>query len=231
MKHPKAGKKLLFFDIDGTILRTYGTGRKAVVEALSSTFNCPIDTQNINFGGKTDPQILAEVLRANDIPDTKENIEAASEAYMHAVRQLMPESRVQVMPNVSPVLEAFHHHPQVELSLLTGNYEPMAFLKLAKVNLDHYFNHGAFGSDHTDRNELPSIGIKRIEALLEHTFHPQDVFVIGDTPRDIECAHTAGIRCIAVATGDFSMEDLHVADLVLPDLTHEEALHAFIFGD
>lgn len=208
-------KKLLFFDIDGTLLRTYGAGRTAVETGLSARFNQPIQSGDLTFGGKTDPQILREVLTLNGIEAHEVNLQAASEAYMEAVQRLLPQSRVEMMPNMRVLLTELANHTKHELSLLTGNYEPMAFLKLAQVQLDHFFSHGAFGSDHEDRNQLPQIGINRVKTQYGLHFEPTDVVVIGDTPRDIECAHFAGAKCVAVATGGFSTTELAHADLVL----------------
>jgi len=94
------------------------------------------------------------------------------------------------------------------LGLLTGNFAMGAQLKLESFGIWHYFRLGAYGSDHHDRNVLVPIAQQRVHALLGHTIPVQQTFVIGDTPRDIACAHAHGAHAIAVATGNYSVEEL-----------------------
>lgn len=223
-------KRLLFFDIDGTIMRSKGVGRQAVEDALAALFDRSFHSQHIPFGGKTDPQILREVLEANGVAATPENLQKAGKAYMTTMRTYLPQTTIQLMPNIHPLVKRLAGHEQVTLSLLTGNYEPMAYFKLAQVGLDHHFAHGAFGSDHEDRNALPKIGLARVASETGLQFARMHTFVIGDTPRDIECARAAGIKVVAVATGEHSLDQLavHEPDLLLADLRDTEGFLSFI---
>jgi phosphoglycolate phosphatase len=110
------------------------------------------------------------------------------------------------------VLDALAARENTRLALLTGNLEPIARLKIARAGLGHYFEpgQGGFGSDHEDRTELPAIARRR----AGHYPRSKTV-VIGDTPRDIACARADGVRCVAVATGRFGVEELAKADVVL----------------
>ena len=155
--------KLLLFDIDGTLVKTYGSGRRAVEESLSTAFQHPVSTQGIDFGGKTDRQIFREVLLANGLPDSSENIETAASVYTQALYTALPEGRFEVLKGVFPLLEALQKRDDVTLSLLTGNIEEMAWLKLRHGGLDHYFEFGAFGSDSEHRNELPHYAFKKAQ--------------------------------------------------------------------
>jgi phosphoglycolate phosphatase-like HAD superfamily hydrolase len=108
--------------------------------------------------------------------------------------------------------------PAVKLGLLTGNYEPIARLKLTRAGLGEAFplGQGAFGSDAEDRDALPAIARRR--AGTAGAPHPRrDTIVIGDTPRDIACARADGVRCIAEATGPFGPDELMAADVVVHD--------------
>ena len=101
----------------------------------------------------------------------------------------------------------------VGLSLVTGNFEPVARLKLARAGVGHHFpaGQGGFGSDSEDRADLP--GIARRRAGRDGRAHPRErTMVIGDTPRDIACARADGVRCVAVTTGPFAAADLRDAD-------------------
>ncbi|MBL7977474.1 MAG: HAD hydrolase-like protein [Bacteroidetes Order II. Incertae sedis bacterium] len=213
-------QKLLFFDIDGTIMLTHGAGRRVVEEALSEAFGKSIVTKGIPFGGKTDPQILTEVLVLHGIEPSEENISIAGEKYMDGLKVAMPMVSCEVLPGIPELLASLDERNDVELALLTGNFEPMAYLKLQKAGVEHYFHYGAFGSDHADRNALPEIGIQRAEMITGQSFQTQHIHIIGDTPKDIECARIAGWRVVAVATGNYSRDELatHQPDLLLENL-------------
>jgi phosphoglycolate phosphatase-like HAD superfamily hydrolase len=114
--------------------------------------------------------------------------------------------------------------PRVRLALVTGNYEAIARLKLAAAGVGRFFEpgQGGFGSDSEDRAALPPIARRRAGGPGK-PFPREQTIVIGDTPRDIACAHADGLRCIAVATGPFSAGELHDADLVAADATEMRA--------
>lgn len=215
--------KLLLFDIDGTILMTHGVGRRAVERALTALAGRPITAKGVSFSGKTDPQILREVLLANGVAaaEAAAMLNDAIVAYSEAMQDLLVPERVQLLEGVRPLLEHLHTHPDVHLALLTGNVEPMAYLKLQAVGLDHHFAFGAFGSDHADRPELPPIAIRRAWEHTGHQFHGPDVVIIGDTEHDIHCGRGVGAFSVAVCTGHFPREHLAAfgPDVLLDDLT------------
>ncbi|ARA91716.1 MAG: HAD family hydrolase [Bacteroidetes bacterium] len=213
--------KLLLFDIDGTMLTTQGVGRQAVERALSTLTGEPVSAQGIPFSGKTDPQILREVLLAHGLTDVPAPLlQEAVALYVEAMHELLVPERVRLLDGVRPLLEHLQTRPDVHLALLTGNVEPMAYLKLRAVGLDHHFAFGAFGSDHADRAELPPIAIRRARAHTGHTFHGPDVVIIGDTEHDICCGRGVGAFSVAVCTGHFSRDHLATfgPDVLLDDL-------------
>src|SRR5262249_23731940 len=110
------------------------------------------------------------------------------------------------------LLEALKARDGMRLALLTGNLEPIAWLKISRAGLGHFFERGqgGFGSDHEDRTELPAIARKRAG-----NYPPAKAVIIGDTPRAIACARADGVRCVAVATGPFKAEELAKADVVV----------------
>jgi phosphoglycolate phosphatase-like HAD superfamily hydrolase len=123
-----------------------------------------------------------------------------------------------VLPGVPELLGSLAARPDVTLGLLTGNYEAVARLKLARAGIGKRFpgGEGAFGSDAEDRAALPRIARRRAGPVGAP--HPRELtFVIGDTPRDIACARADGVRCIAVASGPFSEDELTGADCVAGD--------------
>jgi phosphoglycolate phosphatase-like HAD superfamily hydrolase len=208
---------LLLFDIDGTLLlQASAAHRDAVHEALRDVYGVrgPIAAP-VEAAGRTDGEIAREIcllsgVSAERFDDGRDDFRAACVA---AYARLCPDDlSAHVAPGIAEVLDALDARDDVLLSLLTGNLEPIARLKLARAGLGRYFpaGQGGFGSDHEDRTELPLIARRRAGD------HPrEETVIIGDTPRDIACARADGIRCIAVATGPFAPEALAGADVVV----------------
>ncbi len=219
--------KLVLFDIDGTILLTHNAGRHALEDALGEVLDHTMPTSGVSFSGKTDPQILTEILTAhkltNHINDGR--FEAILEIYQAYLVKSLGE-RAEVLPGVVSLVETLHAKPNVQLALLTGNLEPMAYAKLRAVGLDTYFPFGAFGSDDADRNRLPPFALQRAANHIGQTFDGHDVIVIGDTPHDIACAESIGARTVAVCTGRFSRDDLAPLqpDVLVDDLTDPKSV-------
>lgn len=209
---------LLLFDIDGTLVRVNGTGREAVTQALSPLTDRPISLEQVPFSGRTDPAIFEEVLAHNDLPTTDAVMTTVIEAYVEAMQRSLTPADVEVLPGVRPLLSRLHPHPDLQLGLVTGNVEPVAYEKLAVHDLADYFPVGAFGSDHAERNRLPDLAVRR---AADHTGRSeQEVVIIGDTIHDIECARAAGARVVAVSTGRYERTELssHNPDLLFDAL-------------
>lgn len=221
--------QLLLFDIDGTLLDAHGGGRRAVEEGLAALVGHPVPTAGISFSGKTDPQILREVLvRAGAAkPWLGERFGEALEAYRRTAEALWPSTRVTALPGAVALVERLAAEQDAfRLGLLTGNIRPMAYRKVGAIGLDRHFPFGAFGCDHEDRNCLPAVAVQRAESHIGRRFAPENVVVIGDTPRDVACARAFGARVVAVATGRFPREVLakHAPDALLDDLSDAEAV-------
>ncbi len=219
---------LLLFDIDGTLVRVNGAGRDTIKHALSSLLDHPITTDGVSFSGRTDPNILASILEENGLPAGESEVSAALDAYVDAMTGVLTPEDVEVLPGVRPLLEQLHDHADIQLALVTGNVEAIAYEKLGVHDLDEYFPIGAFGSDHADRNQLPHIASRRAAAHAGHDFQPeQQAVVIGDTPHDITCARAAGARAIAVCTGGYERAALSDQQ---PDVLHDRlpAPHTFL---
>ncbi|HAY35600.1 MAG: HAD hydrolase-like protein [Rhodothermales bacterium] len=215
---------LLLFDIDGTLLTSDGVGRRSIEEALSKVCKRPIDASGVTFSGRTDPAIVREILTHNALSPSEvaDLIPSCLDAYASLMSSVVLEENVSLLPGVSELLDAISLQPDYHLSLLTGNLEHTAWLKLKAGRIHQHFSFGAYGSDHEDRNQLPEIAHKRAKTELGIDFHPEKLIVIGDTEHDIACSRFFGARCIAVSTGMISHEDLHACepDLLLPSLSH-----------
>lgn len=218
--------RLVLFDIDGTILLTGGAGRRAITTALHEVVG-PVDSfQHVRFDGKTDPQIVSELLDAagHAGPHDADRIDALCRRYVTLLeRELQePAADATVMPGVHPLLDALEARHDVVLGLLTGNVARGAELKLRAVGLDPArFEVGAYGSDSAHRAELPAIAAERARGHFGRVPHGHDVVIIGDTPADVACGAPIGARAIAVATGGYSESDLAASGpwAVFPDLS------------
>ena len=215
--------KLLLFDIDGTILNTHGSGRRAIEDAFASVLGRPIVTEGISFSGKTDPQIMNEVMTSMGLDDAARarHLPDVIEAYVAALNRHLDPDDVTLLPGIRELVDDLQAQPDVQLALLTGNLEPTAYLKLSAVEMDGYFDFGAFGSDSAHRPELPAIAVERAEAHTGRRFSGKDVVIIGDTEHDIACGQGIGAFSVGVCTGHYARADLapHSPDVLLDDLT------------
>ncbi|MDP9342380.1 MAG: haloacid dehalogenase-like hydrolase [Actinomycetota bacterium] len=191
-----------------------------------------IGDHGVSMSGKTDPQIAMEIVERAGVP-AGEARSLVPRVLAEMERRLEPESgRIRsegrVFPGVGELVAGFHHDPRVLQSVLTGNVLANARVKLRAFGLDRFLDleAGAFGSDHHDRTELIPIALRRIEQRHGWRLEPTQVWVIGDTPRDLACARAGGARCLLVATGRIPIDELSGigADAVLPDLADVEAV-------
>lgn len=224
--------KLLLFDIDGTMLHANGAGRAAIEEALSALCGRPIRTDGVQFSGKTDPQIMGEILRANRMEPVPTLVDDALAVYEETAHAVFDPQDVDALPGVAPLIDRLAAHPGAQLGLLTGNIESMAYRKISAIDLEHHFAFGAFGSDHADRHHLPPVALDRARTHTGHAFQGPDVVIIGDTEHDIRCGRSIGATSVAVCTGRYARNDLaaHEPDLLLDDLSDPDAFIDAVLG-
>jgi phosphoglycolate phosphatase-like HAD superfamily hydrolase len=229
--------KVVLFDIDGTLLWTDGAGRRAVYRALEEVFG-QTGPEHHEFDGKTDPQIVRELMQKGGVPDETidELLPVALERYVKYLHgELRGEDHLgKTYPGITELLDALEERDDVLLGLLTGNVHEGAAAKLAAVGIERdRFKVGAFGSDHHSRPELPAIARAQAEELLGHEVPGHDVVVIGDTPADMRCGNGIGARAIGVATGRYTVDDLRAcsAAAVFQDLSATDAVVRAILGE
>jgi phosphoglycolate phosphatase-like HAD superfamily hydrolase len=223
--------KILLFDIDGTLIRTAGAGKRAMEAALSGAFGVTEIRDVVPYSGRTDPAIGLDLLRAHNLPDTSENLERLTHAYLDALPHALTEHPGEILPNVVPLLETFKQRTDVMLGLLTGNVQRGAHAKLSHYRLWDYFPHGGgFGDGRENRNDVAHAAWKHAEAQLNRTIHPNSIWVIGDTPHDISCARHIGAKVLAVATGWDPLHALapHAPDLAVETLADPRAMDALL---
>lgn len=231
MSGAKRAKKVVLFDIDGTLLRSDGAGRRAMEAALLAVFGVT-GSASYRYDGKTDRLIVRESMRAegfsNDAID--ERMDAVLEAYVEGLHANLAGTRGDApraysLPGIPSLLDAIESQDDLVLGLLTGNIVVGAAAKLRAVSIaPDRFRVGAFGSDHEDRPMLPAVARARASALLGYEVPGDRLVIIGDTPADVQCGLGIGARAIAVATGTYGLDELrsHEPCAAFDDLTDTE---------
>ena len=206
-------RKLVLFDIDGTLVWTAGAGRAAISLALLREMGAtgPIDAHR--FDGKTDPQIVMELMTAAAHPhaESEPHIAAVCNRYLELLGAELQRRRddIRVYPGVEELLAALERRSDTLLGLLTGNLVQGAAMKLRAAGIDpQRFRVGAYGSDSAVRADLPAVAASRAEPLMGRTPTGHDIVIIGDTPADMTCGQGVGARAVGVATGLHSVAEL-----------------------
>jgi phosphoglycolate phosphatase len=214
--------RLVLFDIDGTLLSAGAISRIALVKALEASFGTRGDLASYDFSGKTDPQIVLELMGAAGVPEPtiRARLPQCLALYEKTlVEELRPE-HVEEKPGVSELLMHLSQEKSVTLGLLTGNLERCARLKLDPLSLNRYFPFGAFGSDHEDRYKLPRVAVARARDATGLTFEGKSIVIVGDSIHDVRCGKDLSVRAVAVASGRTSAAALalETPDCLLGDL-------------
>ncbi len=215
-------KKLILFDIDGTLVDTGKAGSRSLDIIFHEYFSIQNAFEKINMAGKTDIQIIKEGLSKHNLPCEKQIVSELIELYLETLSMEINNSNRRTMPGVQEILELLDNHNRFfALGLLTGNMERGARIKLGAFDLNNYFPFGAFGSDDEDRNNLLPHALKRFQDIYRKKVDYSDCIIVGDTPRDVYCSKPYGAYCIAVATGPYSAATLRKAgaDSVMEDLS------------
>jgi len=222
--------RLVLWDIDGTLVRAGDVGAVIFDVAIEKRLGRR-PSSRVLMSGKTDPQIVLEYLDEFDLPDAHSHLPAILEdlatelaAQAHVIR-----AGGVVLPGVAELLPRLADDDDVDQTVLTGNIAPNAMVKVAAFGLDRWLNleMGAYGSDHADRNELVPIAMRKVEEARGRSVRPDEVWVVGDAPNDLACARAAGVRCLLVATGRPSFDELQALrpDALRHDLSDVADIH------
>jgi phosphoglycolate phosphatase-like HAD superfamily hydrolase len=223
-------KRLYLFDIDGTLITSGGAGETSYREAVGKFCGSLAPLEGLNFAGNTDTGLARSVLMAAGKEPTQEAIMALHDTYLSILADRIHRHQGSLLPGIILLLDQLKERPDCVLALLTGNLAAGAEVKLTHYGVWHYFDFGAYADDHHERNQLGPVAAAR--AFEEHgeEFTPDRIYVIGDTPRDIECGKAFGAVTVAVATGKYSREELasHRPDFLFDDFSDPDAVMAAI---
>ena len=224
--------RVILWDIDGTLVEIGPTGASIFDVAVERVLGRHPGEHGVRMSGKTDPQIALEILVGSGVAEAQ-----ATEHLPEVVRHLESElasleaevrANGRVLPGVVDVLTALDGEPSVHQSLVTGNLQSNALLKLDAFDLVPLVDleTGAYGSDDADRLRLVPIALERAARLRGVDVDRARTWVVGDTPRDLACARAGDVRCLLVATGGASREELAACapDALLDDLTDTAAV-------
>ncbi|MEW6336521.1 MAG: HAD family hydrolase [Acidobacteriota bacterium] len=231
---PENRRRLVLFDIDGTLISTGGRAAAALGGALERTFGRPVRWSSFRYSGKTDPQIVFELMAQSGIERTavEARLSEVFEHYLTRLESSLAGDTVRVLPGVRELLDRLGQEPGVRLGLLTGNVRDGAAVKLRAAGLDGRFEVGAFGSDDERRDHLVPIARERALTCWGESFPGTQTIVVGDAEPDVRCARAGGARAVAVATGGTPLAALQALrpDALLDSLEPERALPAILLG-
>ena len=223
--------RLLLFDIDGTLVDTGGIGRGALQQGMRVAF--PKESEQsempaLDLGGTTDGGVTR--FENFGVPHSEENENKFLAAYIDVLKErLSPIGQAPpggILSGVEDLLDRLGSEADVTVTLLTGNTRAGADVKMKAYGLAGHFDFdcGAYGCDHWDRDQLGPVAVERASTKRAHGFSSDQVFVIGDTPKDISCGKAVGAQTVAVATGGFDKAALGSwdPDYLLDDLSDVE---------
>ncbi len=219
--------KLILFDIDGTLFEKESALHKmAFSAAFKKIFGIDTTIDIIDHPGKTDKQIVVEVLKKKGLEesDVRGKMEEITKEMISFFEERAGKERITLLEGVKELLDELKSK-NILMGLVTGNLERIARAKLKKGDINDYFKLGGFGSDGERRADLIRIAIKKAEDSFDFKFN-NNVFLVGDTQRDIEAGKEAGIKTIGVETGAYSEEQLKEtgADFVFKNLKNKNKI-------
>jgi len=201
-------KTVCLFDIDGTLLDSGGAGQHAMEQALLEAFAVTGPYTDIPAAGRTDKAITTDLFAHHALLPDEANWDRFLKAYLEHLPRSLRHKNGSTLPGVVHLLEELNHRQDVVLGLLTGNLKVGAMLKLKHFSIDHYFRFGGYGDLHFDRDDVARLAYDAAARHLQQTLHPDRVWVIGDTPADVQCGRAIGARVLAVGTGIHPPEEL-----------------------
>ncbi|MCB1058504.1 MAG: HAD hydrolase-like protein [Acidobacteria bacterium] len=195
--------RLVLFDIDGTLLSCGRQVGEMFLAALEEVYQRPCAIDGYSFAGKTDPQIVLDLLTAAGLerPAILERLPRMQQLYLGWLEERLDPERMRLLPGVREVLGRLASRRDLQLGLLTGNWRRGAMAKLGRFGLESHFPFGAFGDDGVDRPSLLPVALDRAERVSGRRFRAEETVIVGDSLLDVACGRAHGVPVLAVATG------------------------------
>ena len=198
-----SAKAVVLFDVDGTLLITGGATTRCIWRAADATFGKSLDRCPLT-SGLLDPELFLCIARHNRIERAEAALEDYTRRYLIELEKELDATRdrIRVMPGVEALLENLQSSPRVTTGILTGNFRRATELKLKAAGLDRFpFPASAFAEDAPTRPELVAAALARFRHATGRAAAPAQAIIVGDTPRDVAAARSAGCKVLSVATG------------------------------
>ncbi len=233
--------RLLLFDIDCTLLNTGGAGMNAFHGAIEDLYSDNLiggNSLSLDMAGSTDSGLVIEIFKSLGIEDSVKERKVFFDNYLSKLNSNLSSSKFagHLLPGVDTLLKELSVNFQIHgvyTGLLTGNLEEGAKMKVEHFGIGEHFTFGAYGCDNHDRNKLGPIALERAYEKYDRNFDPENVIVIGDTPKDIKCAKAFGAKVLAVATGSFTRDELsqYEPDFVIEDLSDQQIVRNILISN
>ena len=217
----------VLFDIDGTLVQTGGAGKFAIEKACRNLYGFELP-ETVSFLGRTDRGIAGEIFAHAGLPNDDRQWESFRAAYLSLLPEQLEACEGRVLDGVPAILGELSDR-SFSTGLLTGNTRAGAKAKLGYYGIFHYFAFGGFGDLHPRRNDVAREALDAARGAASEAFSA-DVWVVGDTPLDVQCARAIGARVVAVATGGCDADELSACepDELLNDLADVDRFLAIV---
>jgi phosphoglycolate phosphatase len=223
--------KLVLFDIDGTLIKDFKGHIASLLKSVEKVYGIK-NVKGLNYHGMTDKQIIIEILKMNNLDEKTiySKLKECTEIMTFLFNEIINKEKITLLEGVEDFLKELKEN-NILIGLVTGNLEIIARTKMEKIGINDYFKIGGFGSDNTDRTKLVKLAIKRAMESFNFKFS-NNVFLIGDTPKDIKAGKEAGIKTVGVATGIYSKDQLIEAgaDFAVENLKNKKEIFNIIAG-
>ncbi len=225
---------VFLFDIDGTLLDSGHAGQKAMEQTLRVEFGIDQIDCDIPYAGRTDRGIVTDLLVGHGLSSSEDQFARFRKRYFSLLPGHLNERSGCVLPGVRQFLEQLSARLSPgsgkQIGLLTGNFEQSGWMKIRHFNLDHHFSFGAFGDQHSNRDDVARDAVAILKQKGVSGCDP--VWIIGDTPADVQCARAIGAKVLAVASGIFSREELEPTkpDILVDDFEDPDQVLRLLFS-